>query len=162
MNIVFHCVAATGIIALAAAPLKNGKPILSSLVMLALGIISHGALDYIPHQYPIKSSIDVLSGLCYIVLILFLLRSTFRIAAAACFIGAIAPDIIDHSLEISNKYLHTSILIWKNIFPWHWHEYSGSLYGVGATVSHFNHLCLIFFVAVIIFWNWKVFRILFR
>jgi hypothetical protein len=160
MNIVFHCVAATGILAVAAGTLKKSdfKILIPSL--LVLGIISHGALDYIPHQYPIISLIDVLGGLFFIFVVLFFVHSSFWLPIIACYGGSILPDIIDHTPEISNKFLHTNLPVLKNIFPWHWHDYSGSLYGVGAIVSDINHLCLIFFVIVIVIWNRQALKVL--
>lgn len=163
MNIVFHCVAATGILSIVSDQIKSNRKIITLPILFCLGIISHGALDYIPHQYPIKSSIDVVIGLIWVVLLGLIVKAPYRLAVLACISGALLPDIVDHSPEISNKYLHTEIKVIENIFPWHWTQFSGSLYNDNGTwVSHINHFALVFFVLLLIFWNRKHWKSILR
>ena len=73
MNVLFHTTTAIGIAVLmtdtkgfkSSASLKN--TCLTALFAFVLGVISHGALDYIPHCYPLPSKIDVILGLGMIV-----------------------------------------------------------------------------------------------
>jgi hypothetical protein len=69
-----------------------------------------------------------------------------------CFVGCIFPDLIDLGPAIVNKRTGWSLPVVK-IFPWHWREYSGSIYdGSRAVESSLYHLivagvCLILLYA---------------
>ena len=50
---------------------------------------------------------------------------------------------------ILNKYVGLHLPIIDKIFPWHWHDYSGSIYTQNCGVSTFNHILVVLTIAVI-------------
>lgn len=155
MNVLFHTTAAIGIAALiidtrkAGADLKvRDRTIQGSLAFL-LGIMAHGALDYIPHCYPINSKIDVIGGLLIISVSTLLAGKTYRLIVAMAFTGSIFPDIMDLSTAIANKYGGLNLPVYKNFFPWHWKEYSGSIYSDNCSVSAINHFMMLISIIII-------------
>lgn len=153
MNIIFHATAALGIIATlnnTEKPAKSSKSIVSqALAAFAIGLISHGALDYIPHCYPIDPKIDVIVGSFIIGMLTLLSKSNYRIIVALTFLGSIFPDLVDLSPQILNKFLGTSIPVSDNVFPWHWEKYSGSIFIDDCKTSTLNHSILVFVVVII-------------
>ena len=106
----------------------------------ASGVLTHGLLDYAPHAYPFKSAIDVLVGLVLFCVALSVARRRYRLLLVVCFVGCIFPDVIDLGPAIVNKRTGWSLPVVK-IFPWHWREYSGSIYdGSRAVESFLYHL----------------------
>jgi len=151
MNVVFHTLAGLA----AASALSSSKqfgdsrrlfipsdmPFLSA--GFALGLISHGLLDVAPHAYPIKSAPDVFLGLLFIVSALIFARRRGRVLVAACFVGSMFPDLVDLGPAILNKRLGWSLPVVK-VFPWHWHQYSGSVYdGSRPLQSLVSHLIVV-------------------
>ncbi|MGB1242831.1 MAG: hypothetical protein ACPG49_09940, partial [Chitinophagales bacterium] len=146
MNVFFHTTTAIGIaIALTDTqrlcphtPIKNTLP--TTFFAFVVGIIGHGTLDYIPHCYPIPSKVDVILGLFIIVTCIWRSQHTYRLILFASFVGSIFPDLIDLSPAILHKYIGTPIPTSTKLFPWHWHEYSGSIYTQNCGVLTFNHI----------------------
>ena len=132
MNIFFHTTAAIGLIATLNdtknSSSSNKKSIQRSLVAFGVGIVSHGALDYIPHCYPINPKLDVILGLLIMISLTIKCKPNYRLIVAATFLGSIFPDLIDLSPQILNQYLGLSLPIQEKIFPWHWQKYSGSIF----------------------------------
>ncbi len=160
MNILFHTTTAVGIIATAnntssfqQNSLTLSKQIQHGLICFSIGVISHGALDYIPHCYPIPSRIDVVLGSLMIVVFTFLAKEEYRIIVAASFLGSIFPDVVDLMPSMLNKYLNLNLPIIEKIFPWHYHEYSGSIYSGDCFISNINHFLVVFTVAIICYWR---------
>ena len=147
MNILFHTTAAIGLIATlnetSSGEYSNKKKMVLGLICFAIGIVSHGALDYIPHCYPINPKVDVIIGAIIIGTVTLLSKPKYRLIVGLTFLGNIFPDIIDLSPQILNKYLELSIPLNDKIFPWHWEKYSGSIFIDDCKTSTLNHLILI-------------------
>jgi hypothetical protein len=148
MNVTFHTLAGLATAAVISPRLKadvspwlftrQDLPWLS--IGFASGVLTHGLLDYAPHAYPIKSAVDVLVSLAVFCVALFLARRRNWLLLGVCFIGCIFPDLIDLGPAIVNKRLGWSLPVVK-IFPWHWRDYSGSIYdGSRAVESSLYHL----------------------
>lgn len=156
MNIIFHTTTAIGVTVLVTDTVRLGdKPSLNRVIPTALyaffiGIISHGGLDFIPHCYPINSKLDVIAGLLMILLTLRLTNRHFRTITGFASLGAIFPDLVDLGPKIVNKHLNLGLTLPDNIFPWHWHAYSGSIYNGACNVSTFNHLLLLLMIGAIL------------
>lgn len=133
MNVTFHtvgCVATAAVLSLNQTENWNSVSALKRYVIsFTAGILIHGVLDFLPHNYPLPSKIDVIFALFILILSLFLAQKQNRLLVLFCFGGATFPDVIDLGAGIANKHLGISIpqLDFK-IFPWHWKEYSGSIY----------------------------------
>jgi len=100
----------------------------------------HGLLDWAPHSYPIKSSLDVAFSLVLFIAAAAFAKQEHRLLIAVCFLGAVFPDLVDLGPAIACKYLGCSAPTLK-IFPWHWYRYSGSIYDdskkLASLVCHF-------------------------
>lgn len=59
------------------------------------------------------------------------------------FLGCVFPDLIDLSPGIINKQLGLSLPTFGNLFPWHLHDYSGSIYTGNCNNSTLNHILLL-------------------
>ncbi|RAW02300.1 hypothetical protein [Pseudochryseolinea flava] len=157
MNVVFHATAAMGIVVLITDTQRLGnKPTLTNVTPTALfaftiGVVSHGALDFIPHCYPVNSKVDVITGLAMILFSTWIVHSYYRPIVGLTCLGAILPDVVDLGPKIIDKQLNLGLQLPGNIFPWHWHTYSGSLYNGECAVSSLNHL-LLFVTVGMIFW----------
>lgn len=160
MNVTFHTL--TSLAVAAALSTRQTKPVAKELfgfsdvpllsIGFAAGVMIHGLLDYVPHTYPIKSSIDVILSLGIFFVTMIFVQKRYRILAAVCFLGAIFPDLVDLGPAILNKQLAWHLPVVK-IFPWHWPQYSGSIYDgsrrlssltghILATVASLSQLCL--------------------
>ena len=118
---------------------KTKKDIVKvSLVGMFVSTVSHALLDYAPHCYPISSKIDFIVGLLVLILLTFLCAKEFRPIMICCLIGSVLPDIVDLLPSILNNQLGLKLPIYDNIFPWHWKEYSGSIYNSHCLISNIN------------------------
>lgn len=146
MNVLFHTSAAVGIIALCAQtiPRKPGRVQQAgfSLLCLCLGIIAHGILDYIPHCYPIPSALDAGLGMIIILLNVLFASGRYRLIIFSAFLGSVLPDLVDLAPQIIRARSGMAIPLHAPIFPWHWKQYSGSIYSGSCGVSQVNHLTL--------------------
>lgn len=116
---------------------------------LTLSLLSHGALDMIPHCYPINSILDVIIGSLVILTTFWFIGPTYKLFYCACLIFSILPDIIDLSPQIANSHLGLHLPIYPHIFPWHWKTFSGSIYHTSCLYSNIIHLlliCLLLFI----------------
>lgn len=150
MNVIFHTTAAIGVAVMLTdtrKPLGSiQRKVVAGLVAFAIGVVSHGALDYIPHCYPMNPKVDIILGSIIIVITTLRCKPAYRIIVGLSFIGSIFPDLIDLSPQILNKYLATSLPIQEKIFPWHWEQYSGSIFIEDCQVSTLNHAILVLVV----------------
>lgn len=154
MNVLFHTTTAIGITVLLSdtrtthskTSIKSTLP--TAFTVFVVGIISHGALDYIPHCYPIPAKIDVILGLIMIIAGIWKSEKSYRLIVAASFLGCIFPDLVDLAPAILHKYIGTPLPDLEKLFPWHWKEYSGSIYTSDCSVSTFNHILVLLIVAV--------------
>jgi hypothetical protein len=146
MNVIFHTLASVATAAVLSTQLKEKKPINSTagltilVIGFAMGILLHGVLDWIPHQYPLPSVLDVVVSLFLFSIIFILAHKEARWILCVCFLGAIFPDLVDLGPAILNKKMQLHLPTVR-IFPWHWKEYSGSIYdGSRRWLSILNHL----------------------
>lgn len=116
-----------------------------------IGVLLHGCLDSLPHNYPFRPAWDIFLSLALFSAFLFVAKSRYRLLLFICFLGAIFPDLLDLGPAILNHRLGWSLPTVK-IFPWHWPQYSGSIYDGGSKVeSYAAHLCAAgLFTAVLI------------
>jgi hypothetical protein len=161
MNVIFHTTTAIGLTVLLADTNRLGnKPTLTqvmptALYAFSLGVVSHGALDFVPHCYPMNSKVDVIAGLVMIFSMTWLTNRHFRAIIGLAFLGTIFPDIVDLGPKIINRQLNLGLSLPENIFPWHWHEYSGSIYNGTCNVSTINHFLLVLTVGVVL-WTRRI------
>ena len=140
MNVLFHTSAAIAVIAIIVETkntdsLFSSKSIKLGFTSFILGIVSHGMLDIIPHCYPFNSKVDAIASFLIMVTSLFLIKKRYRFIVGMAFLGSVFPDMIDLSPQILNKYLGFSLPEIDKIFPWHKHEYSGSIYNGNCNKS---------------------------
>jgi hypothetical protein len=145
MNVIFHTLASVATAAVLSTQLKK-KPINSTTGLTILvsgftvGVLLHGLLDWTPHQYPLPSILDVVVSLSLFSIVFVLAQKEARWLLLACFLGAIFPDLVDLGPAILNKQMQLNLPTGK-IFPWHWKQYSGSIYdGSHRWLSILNHL----------------------
>ena len=155
MNVIFHITAGVTIFSLVSKKeTKEDKiNLLVYVFSFVLGVISHGILDYIPHCYPLNSKVDVILGLFIILILLYVVKEHVKLLIAIILLGCISPDIIDLSPKILNSIFDINLPIFDNIFPWHFYDYSGSIYNDDCKVSSLNHLLTLVFCTIIIFFN---------
>jgi len=91
------------------------------------GVLLHGLLDWLPHSYPIKSVLDVGIALALLAVAMTLAEPRYRLLLGVCALGSMFPDLVDLGPAILNKRFGWSLPAVK-IFPWHWRQYSGSIY----------------------------------
>ena len=115
----------------------------TSVCAFVVGIISHGALDYIPHCYPINSKLDAMAGLAMILTTIGLTHKKYRSIMGLSFLGCVLPDLVDLSPAILNKQLVLGLPTFDKIFPWHLKQYSGSIYNNHCNASILNHILLL-------------------
>jgi hypothetical protein len=168
MNVVFHTTAAIGIAVLLTDTKKIESSvdfkdiILISMAAFIAGIISHGALDYIPHCYPINSKIDAIAGLIIILTTIWLANKKYRLIMVFSFLGCILPDLIDLLPNILNKQLGLNLPVIDKIFLWHFHDYSGSIYTSNCKYSTLNHILLLLNTFIVCWCRRKDLKIMFN
>jgi len=135
MNVTFHVLSAVGATAVLSSRQKDWEsrksPASFSLPGLAgaliAGVLLHGVLDWIPHSYPINSVVDVGASLALLAVAMALVRQRHRLPLSMCALGSLLPDLVDLGPAIINKRLGWSLPVFK-FFPWHWPQFSGSIY----------------------------------
>jgi hypothetical protein len=154
MNVIFH---ALGSFATAAVLCLKPNEEIWNLPKLAVGffagILIHGILDSLPHQYPLYSKFDVIFALVLLAIMFSLAQKQNRLLILACFGGAIFPDVVDLSAGIANKHLGIAIPQFSfKMFPWHWKEFSGSIYdGSRRVESNIYHIIVLLTFSVLTF-----------
>jgi len=160
MNVMFHI--ATGLstaVLLTDTSEINRNSAYKKILPIALfgfviGIISHGALDYIPHCYPINSKLDILLGLLSILILLLISKEKYKLIFLGSLIGCVFPDIVDLLPSMLNTSLRLELPVLEKLFPWHWKQYSGSIYTDECNVSFINHSLVLLTVSLIL-WSRK-------
>lgn len=159
MNVIFHTTVAIAIVVTLTDTTKVKSTtslkmkLLMCLSVFMIGLISHGILDYIPHCYPLPSKMDVVLSITLMMISFILTNGDYKFILVSAFIGCIFPDIIDLSPSILNKYLGTHFQLLEKVFPWHWKEYSGSIYGQKPGVSWLNHAIVIICVLAVVWFR---------
>jgi hypothetical protein len=139
MNVLFHTTTALGIAVLFTYTKSKKPSIVTSIFVFISGILSHGVLDIIPHCYPIPSKLYVSLGLLMILTAIWFSNKNYRTLVLSAFIGCIIPDLIDLSPSILNKQLGWNLPVFDKLFPWHFKQFSGSIYTDDCTISTMNH-----------------------
>ncbi len=135
MNVTFHTAGALAtasfLSSIQSRPAPDGTAARSSLLIgvvgFVAGVVEHGVMDYVPHSYPIPSGMDAACSIILFTVVVALTKPQFRLLVTACFIGSIFPDLVDLGPPMLNRHLGWSLPSVK-LFPWHWPQYSGSLY----------------------------------
>ena len=134
MNVTFHALgsfAAAAVLSAKLVPCENCFFLRSDLPFLAVGFVAgvllHGLLDFAPHSYPFPAAFDVLLCLALFAAFAFLVRRRNLVLLVACFVGCLFPDIVDLLPAMINKRVNLGLPVVK-VFPWHWREFSGSIY----------------------------------
>ena len=164
MNVLFHmAVGATIIVGITKineeGQFENKK---ISVFGFVLGVLSHGILDYIPHCYPINSKVDVISSLIVFLLLIYYVKKKFKILVITTLLGSIFPDLIDLSPGIMNSLFNINLPLFDNIFPWHFQNYSGSIYINNCNISNINHVLTILFCFIIFVLNKEKLKIIIK
>jgi hypothetical protein len=155
MNVIFHTTTAISVAVLLTDTKRieqsttSKHVIWTSIFAFTIGLISHGALDFIPHCYPVNSKIDAIAGLTMIMTTIWLTNKKYRLIMGLSFIGSIFPDLVDLSPAIINKQLGLSLPTFDKIFPWHLNNYSGSIYNDNCYNSTLNHILLLSTIFII-------------
>jgi hypothetical protein len=167
MNVTFHALASFATAAVLSSKLKSADsrrlfapadlPILA--VGFVAGVLMHGLLDYAPHAYSIKSAVDVLLSLALFSIALLLAGRRHWLLLGVCFLGCVFPDLVDLGPAIVNKRLGWSLPVVK-VFPWHWREYSGSIYDGSRGVESFLYHLIVAGGSLILLYAYR--RQLFR
>jgi len=158
VNVLFHTSAAIGIIAIVVKENKSdsifsSNSIKQGLLSFVLGVTSHGVLDVIPHCYPFNSKLDAIASFLIMASIIFFIKNKYRFAVGMAFVGCFFPDLVDLSPQILNKYLGLNLPKLANLFPFHKHEYSGSIYNGDCNYSVIYQVITVFVVALICYFN---------
>jgi hypothetical protein len=95
----------------------------------ALAVLSHGALDGLPHYYPLGSAGDTVVSILLVGGWLWMVPRWLRGPGFLICVGALLPDIIDHVPDDLRKHLGLPIPVPPNLFPWHWPTNTSSLVG---------------------------------
>lgn len=153
MNVIFHVATAVGITIVATDTKRINSfkdTILPALGAFSCGIILHGALDYTPHTYPLSGTIDSIVSLLIIIALITRTKRKFLPILLSAVLGSIFPDLVDLSPHLLNRYVGLEIPEYNKIFPWHYPEYSGSIFSAGNhLVSNINHLLTLTVIAFV-------------
>ena len=130
----------------------------TGLITLAVGlggnVLLHGLLDVARHQYPLGAATDIFLAGGLFLLALALVRPRFWPIYSACFLGCLLPDLVDLGPRLLNIAFHLG-LPERNLFPWHWPRYSGSIYdGSDPLLSLVNHLLVLVGCLALVIGHW--------
>ena len=155
MNVTFHALGSFAAAAVLSLKSDENWISVSALKKYAVGfcagILVHGILDFLPHNYPLSSKFDVIFALVLFLFFLLMAQKQNRLLVLVCFVGAIFPDLIDLSAAIADKHLGIPVspLSFK-IFPWHWKDFSGSVYddsrNLESNIYHLSFLLVCFYL----------------
>lgn len=157
MNIVFHtltgCAAAGLFTGKIEDKTKKNQTVIIYIAVFLIGIMTHGILDFLPHQYPFKADIDIIISLTFFTLFLIFIQPKFILLFCVSFFGSIFPDLVDIGPRIIKELLGISVPSFAyKIFPWHTAKYSGSIFtGEFDQSSNFLHLAVMFITTAAIF-----------
>jgi hypothetical protein len=163
MNVTFHALGSFATAAvLSLNPAENWRSVSALkkyIIGFVAGILIHGVLDFLPHQYPLPSKIDVVLALFLFLLVLFVAQRQNFLLVLICLAGCVFPDVVDLGPVIVDKYLQISLpRLPFRLFPWHLKEYSGSIYdGSRSVESGLYHLLFLLICFGLIYFNRKRF-----
>ncbi len=153
MNVLFHVTTAVGVAVVLTdtTKIKSVKEsITPAFFAFVCGVVIHGILDYMPHTYPFNAKLDAILGLLIMCIAVFISTRKYILIVSLAFLGSIFPDLIDLMPSILNRYLGLNISFYQDkLFPWHWSEYSGSIFIGKNIVSDINHILVVLLTAII-------------
>lgn len=123
------------------------------LAGFSVGIFLHGVFDYLPHWHPFASGVDLMLAVAMtLVAFGFTERSEWTLVGA-CLFGSILPDLIDFGPTMADIMLGLPVpSLPFRVFPWHWENYSGSVYdGSNGTASAVLHISIVAVTGFILF-----------
>jgi hypothetical protein len=128
-----------------------------------LGIMAHGVLDGLPHEYPFRAVGDTLATAALVLpWMLKRIQPRFRLLLLVALIGTVLPDVIDHVPRDLNRHLGTHLPEVTKIFPWHGRGGSGSLSGEVPFRAHVaslaNHVIVATFCVLTLIRTRRVLR----
>lgn len=137
MNVAFHALTGLAIGQAAACagdpPQGEATGARPKLVIFAgafvLGIMAHGVLDGLPHEYPFRAVGDTVATAALVLPWMWFIQPRFRWLLFVTLAATVLPDVIDHVPRDLNRHLGTHLPEVKKIFPWHGRGGSGSLSG---------------------------------
>jgi hypothetical protein len=172
LNLAFHALAGLAIGQAAATRLSTpprdafarGRDVVVTTIAFGLAIMSHGILDGLPHEYPFRTLGDVLATTAVVATGLRLIQPRFRSLLLVALLGAVLPDVIDHSPRDLNRHLGTHLPELKKVFPWHGAGGSGSLSGDNILfrahiASLTNHVIVVVFCVIVLWLTRRVWRV---
>jgi len=167
LNVAFHSFAALAIGQAAAcrtAPTdRPRRRVAIAAVVFTLGVMSHGVLDGLPHEYPFRWLGDTLASTALVGMWMAITRSGYRGLPLVAIVGALLPDVIDHVPRDLNRHLGTHLPELQKLFPWHHPGGSGSLSGVvpfrARVASIANHIIVVSYCAVVLWLSRRALRI---
>jgi hypothetical protein len=131
LNVAFHTLSALAIGQTAAWRIdvadRRERPVAIVALVFVLGVMSHGVLDGLPHEYPFKWLGDTVSTTALVVIWMAIIEPRHRALLLFAIFSAILPDIIDHVPRDLNRHLGTHLPELTKLFPWHHRGGSGSL-----------------------------------
>ena len=166
MNVAFHALAALAIgqtaACRAATATRPGARAAIAVVAFVLGVMSHGVLDGLPHEYPFRALGDTLTSLALVTTWMAITRPGYRMLPIIALAGALLPDVIDHVPEDLNRHLGTHFPVLPNLFPWHHRGGSGSLSGAvprdARIASIANHVIVVVYCGAMLWLSRRALR----
>lgn len=166
MNVAFHTLSALAIGQTAACRIDAGtsrrRYVAIAALTFLLGVMSHGVLDGLPHEYPFRWPGEVLVTTPLVVIWMVLIQGRYRALLLVAIAGALVPDVIDHVPRDLNRHLGTHLPEVTKLFPWHHRGGSGSLSGVvpldARIASVTNHIIVITFSAALLWLSRRALR----
>jgi hypothetical protein len=151
LNIAFHTLAALAIGQSAACRLqvaqRRWQRIAIGVVTFLLGVMSHGVLDGLPHEYPFRWPAETVLITVLLVTWMVIIQPRYRGLLLIAVAGALLPDVIDHVPRDLNRHLGTHLPELPKLFPWHHRGGSGSLSGTVPPDAHVasiaNHIIVV-------------------
>jgi hypothetical protein len=167
VNVAFHSLAALAIGQAAACrttPTDLPRRRLAiAAIAFVLGMMSHGVLDGLPHEYPFRWLGDTVASIALVGTWMAITRAGYRSLPMIAIVGALLPDVIDHVPRDINHHLGTHLPELQKIFPWHHPGGSGSLSGVVPYRAHVasiaNHIIVVSFCAAVLWLSRRALRI---
>lgn len=119
-----------------------------------IALLLHGLLDYAPYSYPIPSALHVPLSLGLWLVATRYAKPQHRILVGICFLGGVFPDLLDLAPPLANRHLGWALPV-TEFFPWHWRQYSGSIYdGSHALESVILH-SIVIAIALGLLWRFR-------
>jgi hypothetical protein len=168
LNVAFHALTGLAIGQALASPAEERGPDAKPRPFdytagLVLGVMAHGVIDGLPHEYPFRAVGDTLATAALVLPWLWFVQRRFRALLIVTLIGTVLPDVIDHVPRDLNRHLGLHLPELTKLFPWHHRGGSGSLSGDAIPfdarlASLANHVIVVTFCALTLYRTRRVLR----